>query len=65
MHPIIWIFLVLLYFAINSYVMVSVVSEEDGRLVRMIIFLLGVPIALLTVIALGITSIIIIKDQEE
>ena len=65
MHPIIWIFLALLYFAINSYVMVSVVSEEDGRLVRMIIFLLGVPIALLTVIALGITSIIIIKDQEE
>ena len=64
MHPIIWVILGLLYFAINSYVMASVVSEADGRLVRIVIFLFGVPIALITVIALGITTIIFIKQED-
>ena len=65
MHPILIVFLSLLYLAFNSYIMGSVIRENDGRIVRIIVFLFGTPIILVTLIAFGICTIIFRDFIEE
>lgn len=65
MHPILIVFLCLLYLAFNSYIMGSVIKESDGRFVRILTFLFAAPIVLITIIAFGICTIIFTDFNEE
>lgn len=65
MHPILIVFLGLLYLAFNSYIMGSVIRENDGRLIRIVVFLFGTLIVLVTLVAFGICTIIFRDFTEE